>query len=101
MCYLLVRVAVAGETSRLDTAADLALLAECDQSGVGGLSDGAGRHLGRADLLLHPGHHALDAAACRHNTVLGKGLVYFLGKRLFRPQNAPKSKKRLTSRVDW
>ena len=66
MC-LLVRVAVAGEPGRLDTAADLSLLAECDQSNVGTLSDGAGRHLGGADLLLHPGHHTLDTPACSYN----------------------------------
>ena len=69
MC-LLVRVAVAGETKGLNMAANVSLLAECLQSdvGVGVLSDGAGRHLGRADLVGDSGEDTLDTGACHSNT---------------------------------
>ena len=64
MC-LLVRVAVAGETKGLNMAANVSLLAESLQAdvGVGVLSDGAGRHLGRADLVGDPGEDTLDTGA--------------------------------------
>ena len=64
MC-LLVRVAVAGETKGLDMAANVSLLAESLQSdvGVGVLSDGAGRHLGWADLVGDSGENTLDTGA--------------------------------------
>ena len=46
-------------------AANVSLLAESLQSnvGVGVLSDGAGRHLGWADLVRHPGQYTLDTGA--------------------------------------
>ena len=60
---LLVGVTVASEASALNTAANISLLAERDQVGVSVLSDGAGRHLGRADLVGDSGEDTLDTGA--------------------------------------
>ena len=69
--YLLVRVTIAGESSGLNTAANISLLAERDQVGVRVLSDGAGRHLGRADLVGDPGEDTLDTGACSKHHIGG------------------------------